>query len=63
MTQAELEREIAQVTGESRDEIRRRGFRLVVVSRRKPRVVNWDQVQQARRTTATARPRRRLAAA
>jgi hypothetical protein len=45
MTQAELEREIAAATGESRDEIRRRGFQLLVVPRRKPRVVNWDQVQ------------------
>jgi hypothetical protein len=63
MTQAELEREIAQVTGESQGEIRRRGFRLVVVSRRKPRVVNWDQVQQRRRATAAPAPRRCLAAA
>ncbi len=63
MTQAELEREIAEVTGESRDEIRRRGFRLVVVPRRKPRVVNWDQVQQARRSNAAVGSRRRLAAA
>ncbi len=63
MTQAELEREIAEVTGESRGEIRHRGFHLVVVSRRKPRVVNWDHVQQARRLNATAGVRRRAAAA
>jgi hypothetical protein len=63
MTQAELEREIAQVTGETSDEIRRRGFRLMVVPRRKPRVVNWDRVQQARRAYAAVANRRRLAAA
>lgn len=61
MTQAELEREIAQITGETHGEIRRRGFRLVVVSRRKPRIVNWDRVQQARRASMPAAMRRRTA--
>lgn len=49
MTQAELEREVARMTGEPREEIRRRGFQLVVMPRRRPRVVNWDQVQSRRR--------------
>ena len=62
MTQAELEQEIAGVTGESRREIRRRGFRLVVVPRRKPRIVNWDVVQSARRVTPAGHPRQRTVA-
>jgi hypothetical protein len=49
MTQTELEREVSQATGETRDEIRRRGFSLVVVPHRKPRIVNWDAVQESRR--------------
>lgn len=63
MTQADLEREVANVTGESRDEIRRRGFNLVIVPHRKPRVVNWDAVQSARRTNSIGRQTRRRMAA
>ena len=61
MTQAELEREVAEVTGETRDEVRRRGFSLVVVPTRKPRTVNWDAVQRRRHISASIPLRRRAA--
>lgn len=57
MTQAEMERELSDVTGETVDEIRRRGFSLIVMPRRDPLVVDWDQVQQ--REPRRYRPRRR----
>lgn len=46
MTQAELEREVAQVTGETVGEIRSRGFQLIVMPQRRPQYVDWDEVQQ-----------------
>lgn len=48
MTQAELEREIAQTTGEDLREVRRRGFSLASVELdldqddRHPLVLDWD---------------------
>lgn len=48
MTQAELEREIAQSTGEDLGEIRRRGFSLALIDvdldedDRHPLVLDWD---------------------
>lgn len=46
MTQAELDREVSAVTGESIGEVRRRGFQLLVMPRRRPLSVDWDEVQQ-----------------
>ena len=58
MSQAELEREVAEKTGESIDTIRRHGFSLVTPLRvfdpqadeqfQEPQVVNWDQVETDR---------------
>ena len=58
MTQAELDRELADTTGESISTIRDRGFSLVVMPNRNPLVVDWDQVQQ--REPLRYVPRRRL---
>ena len=57
MTQAEMERELSDVTGETVGEIRRRGFSLIVMPERDPLLVDWDQVQQ--REPLRHRPRRR----
>ena len=57
MTQAELEREVAETTGESVCTIRNRGFSLVVMPDRGPLTVDWDQVQQ--REPLRYAPRRR----
>jgi hypothetical protein len=65
MTQAEMERELAGVTGETVSEIRHRGFSLVVMPSRPPLTVNWDALQQAerpRRYVKRPRHRERLAA-
>lgn len=45
MTQAELDRELSDLTGESLGEIRRRGFSLVEVA---PEYlsIDWDELQQ-----------------
>ena len=48
MTQAELEREVAEATGETLDTIRRRGFSLLDIYDRPPRVVNWDALDERR---------------
>jgi DNA-binding winged helix-turn-helix (wHTH) protein len=58
MSQAELEREVAEKTGESIDTIRRHGFSLVTPLRvfdpeadeqfQSPQMVDWDQVEAAR---------------
>lgn len=57
MTQTEMERELSDMTGETLDEIRRRGFSLIVMPERGPITVDWDQVQQ--REPLRYRPRRR----
>ena len=49
MTQAEMEREVAGVTGETVSEIRRRGFSLIVMPERGPLTVDWDAVQEVER--------------
>jgi hypothetical protein len=56
MTQAELERELSELTGESLAEIRRRGFSLVEVAS-EPLTIDWDEVQQVDRLRH--KPRRR----
>lgn len=61
MTQAELEREVAQSIGESLDTIRQRGFSLVVVPDRRPLVVDWEAVypcQPLRKPRTRSAPRR-----
>ena len=58
MTQADLDREVADSTGESMAMVRRRGFSLVIVPDRKPRIVNWDAVQ-GREPIRNSRRRRR----
>ena len=62
MTQAELESEVARVTGESRSEIRRRGFSFVVMPHRKPRIVDWDALDASRVGLFENRQQRRMAA-
>ena len=51
MTQAELNREVAEATGESVREIEHRGFTLLtpVPIEREPHIVDWDEVQAERR--------------
>jgi hypothetical protein len=64
MTQAEMERELADATGESLSVIRCRGFSLIVPET-EPLVVDWDEVQQVERSRSKPRRRpirRRLAA-
>ena len=46
MTQRELERELANMTGESIATIRSRGFGLVEPPELEPLVVDWDEAQQ-----------------
>ena len=58
MTQAELERELAAVTGESLSEIRRRGFSLVEVSP-EPQSIDWDELYPTDRSRVPLRRRRR----
>lgn len=60
MTQAEMERELADSTGESISTIRDRGFSLIVMPDRNPLIVDWDQVQQREplRYVTRRRPRR-----
>ena len=43
MTQRELERELADVTGESMDTIRNLGFSLVEVPDPEPQTIDWDE--------------------
>ena len=65
MTQAEMERELSDMTGESVGEIRRRGFSLIVMPDRGPLTVDWDQVQEVERVRYLPRRpvrRRRLVA-
>jgi len=64
MTQADLERELADATGESLSVIRRRGFSLIEVVT-EPLTIDWDEVQQVERSRSKPRRRpirRRLAA-
>jgi hypothetical protein len=63
MTQAEMERELSNVTGESVGEIRRRGFSLIVMPDRGPLTVDWDAVQQLEPMRFLPRRRRKRCAA
>ena len=48
MTQAELDREVSQATGETMSEVRRRGFSLIEIPDRRPQVIDWDLLDQQR---------------
>ena len=50
MTQHDLNRAVARATGESVSEIARRGFVLLTARRRKrkPHVIDWDQLDAQR---------------
>jgi hypothetical protein len=56
MTQAEMERELANATGESLSVIRSRGFSLISPET-EPLTIDWDEVQQVERSRS--KPRRR----
>lgn len=63
MTQAEMERELADVTGESVGTIRHRGFQLVEPPVSYPRMVDWDSLNEERVAVLPQRSRgHRLAA-
>jgi len=57
MTQSELDRQIAHVTGESVATIKQRGFSTLrpIPSEpdRRPMTVNWDDAQRNRNTVGT----------
>jgi hypothetical protein len=59
MTQRELERELANMTGESIDTIRSMGFSLVEPPELEPLTVDWDEVQQIERPRVAHTYRRR----
>jgi hypothetical protein len=64
MTQRELERELANMTGESIATIRSRGFSLVEPPELEPLVLDWDEIYPTDRVrVATRKPRRLRAAA
>ena len=52
MTQSQLDREVADATGESIKTIAQRGFNLITPASnerdREPLVVNWDQLESQR---------------
>jgi hypothetical protein len=53
MTQNQLERELADMTGESLATIRSRGFSLVEVPDLEPLHLDWDEVQQVEQPRLT----------
>ena len=59
MTQAEMERELAEMTGESVGTIRRRGFQLVEPPVVRPQVVDWDTLHESRVAVVPQRSRSR----
>ena len=63
MTQRELERELANMTGESIATIRSRGFSLVEPPELEPLVLDWDEVYPTDRIRVAIRKPRRLRAA
>jgi hypothetical protein len=62
MTQTELEKELAQQTGESLATIRCRGFQLIEAPAPEPQVVDWDALDQERVSYVPQRARVRKAA-
>jgi hypothetical protein len=63
MTQRELERELANRTGESIATIRNRGFSLVEPPELEPLVLDWDEIYPTDRVRVAHRKPRRLRAA
>ena len=63
MTQAEMERELAEMTGESVGTIRRHGFQLVEPPMVYPRIVDWDTLHEDRVAVLPQRSRSRRMAA
>jgi hypothetical protein len=58
MTQTELDRQVAELTGERVDTIRQRGFSLVEVpDDQPPRIVDWDALDAQRIGFLPPRPR------
>jgi len=51
MTQCELDRELARVTGETLTTIRNRGFSLVEPPELEPLMIDWDQVEAERKAS------------
>ena len=62
MSHAQMERELAQQTGESLSTIRRRGFQLVEPPDLKPLMIDWDAVDAQRTSFVPQRSRERRAA-
>ena len=64
MTQRQLERELADATGESLDTIRHRGFSLVEAPDLEPLTIDWDEIYPIDRVRYVPRrvKRERLAA-
>jgi hypothetical protein len=62
MTQAELDRELSRMTGESVGTIRNLGFSLVETPDPEPLTVDWDELDAARLGLFPANYSRRLAA-
>ena len=62
MTQAELDRELSRVTGESVGTIRNLGFSLVEMPDPEPLTVDWDELDAGRTGIFPANYSRRLAA-
>jgi hypothetical protein len=62
MTNAQMERELSDLTGESLDTIRHRGFQLVEPPELEPLIVNWDALDAERTSYLPQRSRLRRAA-
>jgi len=56
MTHAQMERELAQATGESLTTIRRHGFQLVEPPALDPQTVDWDELDAERVAVFPQRP-------
>lgn len=48
MTQRELDREVAQATGESLSHVRRLGFSILIAPEAPPQTVDWDALDEER---------------
>ncbi len=63
MTQAELERELSSVTGETLGTIRSRGFQLVEPPELEPLIIDWDTIYPVELPRRVQRTPKRLKAA
>ena len=62
MTQRQLERAVAERTGESMSTIRNRGFSIVEPQDLEPLVVDWDELQAERLALFPGYERAKIAA-